>query len=324
MVYDAASVKVGLNIYDHFRLADGCGGGGEMMTPETKAKLSGKLVVASISGGKDSSAMSLYLTESGIEHQRVFMDTGWESDITYAYLRGPLEKALGHITWLTPALQMEQLIRKKGMFPSRIRRYCTEDLKVAPMARHIKQLTIVGHDVINTVGIRGAESAARSRLPEWEWSDRVKCDVWRPLLSWTMDDVIAIHQRHGLTPNPLYLMGAKRVGCWPCINSSKSEIRLIAERDPGRIVRLRVLESDVAELANLRADKKGVALSHAPAWFQAPNGRTGACWPIDKVVQWSKTIRGGTEEDRQELLFAGQNDGCMRWGMCETLAADDT
>lgn len=288
------------------------------MNQEERAALSGKTIIASVSGGKDSSAMSLYLTENGIEHQRVFMDTGWEADITYDYLRNALEHKLGPITWIKPELQMEELIRKKGMFPSRMRRYCTDDLKVVPMQRHLESIIADGLDVINTVGIRASESQARARLPEWEWSEKFKCDVWRPILRWTTEDVIAIHKRHGLAPNPLYLMGATRVGCWPCINSSKSEIRLLASSDPRRVVRLRVLESEVTMIAAVRALRAGKTLDNAPAWFQAPLGRTGACWPIDKVVAWSKTIRGGKEEDRQELLFANENDGCMRWGMCES------
>ena len=35
-----------------------------------KERLAGRHVVASVSGGKDSAAMSLYLTELGIEHDR--------------------------------------------------------------------------------------------------------------------------------------------------------------------------------------------------------------------------------------------------------------
>jgi hypothetical protein len=54
--------------------------------------LEGKTVVASISGGKDSAAMSLHLRERGIEHRRVFMDTGWEAGETYDYLRGELTR----------------------------------------------------------------------------------------------------------------------------------------------------------------------------------------------------------------------------------------
>lgn len=290
-------------------------------------KIAGRRVVASISGGKDSAAMSLWLTEQGIEHDRVFLDTGWEHAETYDYLRGPLTAQIGHILELRSDLLMEDLIRKKGMFPSRTRRFCTQELKVKPMQRYLNERIALGEDVINAVGIRGAESESRSRMPEWEWQDGFDCEVWRPLLRWSEQDVIDIHRRHGLAPNPLYLLGASRVGCWPCIYARKSEIRFIADKDPARIVRLRLLEEDVAEQALARAKAKGTTLAYSPTWFQNPTSRTdteghraGDCWPIDKVVEWSRTIRGGAEEDKQELLFASHNDGCMRWGLCETMA----
>lgn len=82
----------------------------------------GRRVIASVSGGKDSAAMSLYLTELGIEHERVFCDTGWEHPVTYEYLRGELTAKIGPITEIRGDLLMPDLVRKKGMFPSRTRR----------------------------------------------------------------------------------------------------------------------------------------------------------------------------------------------------------
>ena len=44
-------------------------------------------------------------------------------------------------------------------------------------------------------------------------------------------------------------------------------------------------------------------------------------WSIDEVVKWSQT----GEADPSDLfdLFAppGHENGCMRWGLCETVAA---
>lgn len=288
-------------------------------------RLGGRRVIASISGGKDSAAMSLYLHELGIEHERVFIDTGWEAPATYEYLREVLPKTLGPITWLRAERQMEELIRHKGMFPSRLVRFCTRDLKVRPISQYLRSLMDQGHDVINAVGVRAAESAARADLPEYEWQDGYDCELWRPLLRWTEQDVIEIHRRHGLRPNPLYLLGAARVGCWPCIYARKSEIRLIAETDPARVVRLRVLEEEVGVTAERRAARDGRQLHSSPAWFQNPTSRPGpdgkrdgACWPIERVVQWSRTALRGPQLDRDEFLFSGQLDGCMRWGLCET------
>lgn len=289
------------------------------------SRIRGKRIVASISGGKDSAAMSLYLHECGIEHERVFADTGWESDVTYEYIDTVLAGAIGPITWVRAARQMEELIRHKLMFPGRTARYCTEALKTEPIAAHIETALSAGQEVVNTVGIRAAESPARADAAEWDWSKALDCEVWRPIVRWTEQDVIDIHRRHGLSPNPLYLLGARRVGCWPCIFSRKSEVRLMAETDPARLVKLRVLEQEVGDLVEDRAKSRGKTLANRPSWFQNPTtqrrpdgSRDGSCWPIDRVVAWSRSEpRGKISLDRDEFLLAGNQEGCARWGYCE-------
>jgi 3'-phosphoadenosine 5'-phosphosulfate sulfotransferase (PAPS reductase)/FAD synthetase len=280
-------------------------------------RIAGRRVVASISGGKDSAAMSLWLTEQGIEHDRVFLDTGWEHAATYEYLRGDLPRVIGPIAWTSSPRKMVRTILRKGMFPSRQRRFCTQELKVFPMQRFLAARMVEGVDVVNAVGIRAGESAARSKMPEWEWSDGFDCETWRPLLNWTEADVIAIHTRHGLRPNPLYLMGAERVGCWPCIYARKSEIRLVAEHDPDRVDLMERLEQRLSDRAG------------APrAWFQDrmpvrqdDGTRPGGPWPIRTVIEWARTSRGGRQV---ELFAAPESDaGCMRWGLCETAPGDD-
>lgn len=321
------------------------------MTAATEAtelarRLRGRRIVASISGGKDSAAMSLFLKEHDIEHERVFMDTSWEHPLTYEYLRGELTCVIGPIVEIRAVLTMEELILKKGMFPSRHRRFCTEMLKVQPMRAYLAALDA---EVVNCVGIRREESAARAALVEWEWSDTFDCEVWRPILTWTLDDVIAIHRRHGLKPNPLYLLGASRVGCWPCIMARKSEIRLVADETPERIDRIRELERAVGSAAHGRYQRRlRVLQEHGPealtaqdraamllddgavkpfsppSWFQSRlKAEGGLCWPIDRVVEWSRTVRGGREENRQVESFDAADEGCVRWGVCDTVGAEE-
>lgn len=289
-------------------------------------------VVLSISGGKDSAAAALHLREQGIEHERVFMDTGWEHPDLYGHL-DYLEAQLGPIVRLCPrlpvvpddvlprVLEIEALVGRspsafvrwaahKAMFPSRMRRWCTSELKVTPFLHWID-----GEDVLNVVGIRADESRARAALVERESMPGAgHITVWRPLLRWSEADVVAIHARHGLAPCPLYLRGARRVGCWPCINSTKAEIEQIGA-DDRRMAAIRGLEKLVGDLAAERRPGRD-----RPAFFQAPmptltpEGPQYPCTPIDQMVEWSRTTRGG----RQMRLGAwGEEEGCVRWGMCE-------
>jgi 3'-phosphoadenosine 5'-phosphosulfate sulfotransferase (PAPS reductase)/FAD synthetase len=57
-----------------------------MLTNDDRAMLRDRPIIASVSGGKDSTAMALWLREQGQAFFPVFMDTGWEHADTYAYL----------------------------------------------------------------------------------------------------------------------------------------------------------------------------------------------------------------------------------------------
>ena len=300
---------------------------------------SGAKVVASVSGGKDSTAMALHLMEIGVDFIPVFMDTGWEHDATYEYLN-TLEGQLGIEIVRLQSEGMESLCIRKGVFPSKTRRFCTEALKVKPMKAFLSGFD----DPVNAVGVRSGESLARSKLSATEEGRHVDALVWRPILDWTLEDVVEIHRRHGVAPNPLYEMGAERVGCWPCVFSRKSEIRLISEIDPPRIDRLRALEERLT--SDLRSNPDRMARAERDAEERAktsgysveqelsrtsdrtffhgkgPSRFRGLQPPtdIDTIVEWSKTVRGGW----QYPLF--DDDGpsaCVRWGLCEAPGNDD-
>jgi 3'-phosphoadenosine 5'-phosphosulfate sulfotransferase (PAPS reductase)/FAD synthetase len=271
-------------------------------------------LIVSVSGGKDSTATALALREAGLDFRMVFADTGWEAPEAYAHLDHLREK-LGPIDVCGAEGGMIARIRVRAGFPARMQRWCTRELKIDPLRKYHDA---IGDDTVSVVGVRSAESEARRLLPEFEDDDRWGGWIWRPLIAWSVADVLAIHHRHGIEVNPLYKRGHGRVGCYPCIFSQKEEIRLIAEHSPERIDQIRDLEHEMDRLREERNTEKPGRYAHMVASFFMSIDRKNYN-QIDEVVAWSRTSRGGKQ---LPLLQPPPDGGCFRWGLCEPPAKD--
>lgn len=271
------------------------------------------LCVVSVSGGKDSTACALALREAGVPFRMVFADTGWEAPETYAHL-GHLREKLGPIDVVGVDGGMVARIRHRAGFPARMQRWCTRELKLQPLREYHDRIEATEGETCSVVGIRAAESAARAKFCAWEDDETWGGWMWRPILTWAVEDVLAIHHRHGVEVNPLYKRGHDRVGCFPCIYANKEEVRLVADHAPERIDQIRELERECEALrADRNAETPGRYARAVAAFFQTRD-RGGEPMHIDDVVTWSRTTHGG----RQLPLLAPPPDGgCFRWGMCE-------
>lgn len=273
-------------------------------------------VIASVSGGKDSTALCLYLQEHGIPYRAVHMDTGWEHPLTDEYIREVLEPRIGPIEWIYPERGFADLVRHKGIFPSRIQRFCTQLLKIVPFKCWIQD-NYDCEPIINAIGIRAAESRARSlmwfcEVDEWGYT-------WRPLLRWSEADAIAIHRRNGLVPNPLYLppYNCSRVGCWPCLYARKAELAAVARLTPERIDEIREMELALRLTPARAANSDEGPPRWIPSFFVAKrsvgNGkRISQSISIDSAVAWA--VDAGPQ---LELFHEPDRSGCMRWGLCD-------
>lgn len=191
----------------------------------------------------------------------------------------------------------------KGRFPSRRAQFCTQYLKRQPLEMYTVELASVHGEVESWQGVRADESDSRAKLDERE-TDGNPWTIVRPILRWTVADVFAMHRKHGVKPNPLYSQGMNRVGCMPCINTSKDELWNVAERFPEHIARVLEWEAIVSE-----ASKRGQA-----TFFHAID--PAAQPDIRSFVDWSKTERGGTQFDL--LKSAGVAPGCASsYGLCD-------
>lgn len=207
-----------------------------------------------VSGGKDSTALLLWmLFESGIPHAQIrvtFSDTGNEDRLTYAHLRLIAVRLLEpfgiKLEILRPKRNFFELALWKKRFPARVAQFCTIELKIEPLRAWLRARWAEGIETVILNGKRVGESAERALKmkdqPERGFSDYWGCEEWMPLREWTFADVVAIHKKHDFPLNHLYELGASRVGCWPCINCGKKEIRLVAKHRPEKIKFIAAIE----------------------------------------------------------------------------------
>ncbi|WP_301154280.1 phosphoadenosine phosphosulfate reductase family protein [Metapseudomonas otitidis] len=311
--------------------------------------------IVSVSGGKDSTATLLVAIALEAENlQAVFADTGNEHEQTYEYLdyleqatRTPIRRVKADFTqqiarkrrfietkWREQGVPEEIVLAAlevlhptgnpfldlciwKGRFPSRRAQFCTEELKRNPMLEQVTiPLTGQGDMILSWQGVRAGESLARRYLPE---CDEVGGGLfnYRPILKWDVPAVFEAHRYMGVKPNPLYSQGMGRVGCMPCINCRKDELREIALRFPEVIDRIERWEGLVSE-----ACKRGGSTFFHSAHSHGPLTDLSAAdivsiANIRQAVEWSKTTRGGVHYD----LLAGLADATAcssAYGLCES------
>lgn len=327
-----------------------------------------KLIVVSLSGGKDSTATAIMALElHGHDACRfVFADTGNEHEATYAYALDYLPKALGitvdavkadftdefrtkranlariaagepesavygkrkfKYDWTAEAAARAlellhptgnpflDLCLVRGGFPSLNRQYCTEYLKRNPITEYQLDLVEQGYEVESWQGVRIDESQRRRRMLQgtgacvnaYEYLGGGMA-VYRPILRWNVEDVFEAHRLYGVEPNPLYRQGQTRVGCMPCINTNKMELREIARRFPEHIERIAEWERLVSQVCRPRSP---VSFFH-----EGTQGHTGQGSSIWKVVEWAKTTRGGRQYDL--LADVDEPTACSSiYGLCE-------
>lgn len=307
--------------------------------------------LVNISGGKDSTAVYLLAIESGRPFRAVFADTGNEHEATYEYVARLHERTGGpkvevvradfsrHLAkhrefvlreWPKQGIADEivqeaaalhepsgnpylDLCISKGRFPSRRAQFCTAELKEIPITEQVILPMLKAGRVLSWLGIRADESAKRATQPRFNRHES-GAYLWRPIFGWSVQEVWDQHRKHGIAPNPLYTKGMGRVGCMPCINCRKSELRAIADLFPGHIDRIERWERVVAA-----ANKRRSATFFAAVTDPTDVDRPGTYAGIRTLVEWSRTARGGRQFDM--FFQEQQGGGCTSdLALCEVSA----
>lgn len=194
-----------------------------------------------------------------------------------------------------------------GAMASRQARSCTKDLKIDVAFDQYLAPALAEFDgeIINWSGVRAEESEARS---DYKWvSEDPRGDgfllTFLPIHKWLVQDVFALHKYLGFKPNPLYMRGASRVGCWPCIMSRKAELREVAVTTPGKIIQLRSWEEIIEKVSRYTVWQNSRTEGTYGTSFMVP--RVGQGKNIHDMVAWSMTNRGG-----DEIEYSGADMNC--------------
>jgi 3'-phosphoadenosine 5'-phosphosulfate sulfotransferase (PAPS reductase)/FAD synthetase len=179
--------------------------------------------ILSISGGKDSTALAIYMKDRQADMEYVFCDTKKELKETYEYL-DKVEAYLGQpIVRLSDDRGFDHWLEVYGGYlPSPRMRWCTRQLKIRPFEKY------VGEDaVISYVGIRADEDREGyiSTNPNIKPRFPFKED------GITKPDVLRILEESGLGL-PEYYEWRTRSGCYFCFFQRKSEWVGLKEQHP--------------------------------------------------------------------------------------------
>lgn len=209
--------------------------------------------ILSLSGGKDSAALAIYMRDRVPEMEYIFSDTGKELPETYEYL-DRISSYLGkEVTRLNADVGFDHWYEMYGgMIPSNHRRWCTRDLKLKPFERHC------GNDeVINYVGLRADENRSGyiSHKPNIKAVYPFRED------GLVLRDIEEILRQSGVGMPPYTKWGRTRSGCYFCFYQQKIEWVRLRETYPDLYDKAKAYEKPYAKTGSFFTWSQGESLT---------------------------------------------------------------
>jgi 3'-phosphoadenosine 5'-phosphosulfate sulfotransferase (PAPS reductase)/FAD synthetase len=170
----------------------------------------------------------------------IFADTGDEKKSTYEYIENYLKPFCQskNLEWITvkshKGTLMEHCMKEK-IIPIKMRRWCTQDFKVRPIQKKLKELGATAKNpIISDIGISFDESHRANFT-----NDRKFQVMEYPLLDYklTRKDCYDIILKHNF-PLP------EKSGCDFCMFQKRSELRKLALNDPERFEKIVKMEKN--------------------------------------------------------------------------------
>jgi len=170
------------------------------------------------SGGKDSIVILDLVKRADVPFDAHYNFTSVDPPELVKFIKTEHPEVLIH----KPAKTMFQLIIKKGIVPTRRKRFCCELLKeTGGEGRHV------------VLGVRWAESYGRSKrkMVEACFKDSRKFYI-RPIIDWSTEDVWTYIRSNNLAYPSLYDEGFERLGCVLCPMAGTRQKLMEAKRWP--------------------------------------------------------------------------------------------
>ena len=198
--------------------------------------------VLSLSGGKDSAALAIYMRDRVPQMEYIFHDSGKELDETMEYL-SRLEAFLGKrvVRTTAPYSFDHWLTVFGGILPSNHRRWCTRMLKLKPFEDYIGD-----EPVFNYVGIRADEER------EGYISHKENIVPVFPFREDGIDyaGVIKILEDAGVGMPTYTQWGRTRSGCYFCFYQQKIEWVRLKEAHPDLFEKAKAYEQELTSTGN--------------------------------------------------------------------------
>lgn len=181
--------------------------------------------ILSLSGGKDSTALAVYMRDKVPEMEYVFCDTGEELPETYEYLEkieAYLGKPIRRLKNLRQGFE-DLLAARNGFLPSPTARWCTQYLKIVPFEEYVGN-----DDAVSYIAIRADEAHRKGYI-----STKPNILARYPFIEEGIvkPDVERLLQESGLGM-PSYYAWRSRSGCYFCFFQQRNEWIGLLEKHP--------------------------------------------------------------------------------------------
>jgi 3'-phosphoadenosine 5'-phosphosulfate sulfotransferase (PAPS reductase)/FAD synthetase len=250
--------------------------------------------ILGLSGGKDSTALALFMRDKIPDMEYVFCDTGSELDETYSYLN-QVEAYLGkRIIRLNPSATFDHWLEVFGGYlPAPNMRWCTKMLKLKPFEQYVGE-----GEVISYVGIRCDEDR------EGYISTKPNIKPVFPFKQHGIDyaGVMRILDESGIGLPPYLKWGRTHSGCYFCFFQKPIEWVRLLETHPEQFDRAQAYEKVNDDVGKTFTWNQGMPLSvlrqpanvaKIKAKFEELSERYKKSRPNKKLVD----VLAGLEED---------------------------